>query len=63
MQLHRPAASDIARLLARQQGDAYSYADVGATAGEFPSGYDHDRERVLLGGGDAVWVAACEALR
>ena len=63
LQPKRPAACDLAEFLRRQSRDSFSYPEVGATAGEFPSGYDHDRERVLLGGGDAVWVAACEALR
>jgi uncharacterized protein (UPF0548 family) len=61
--LYRPAANDVAQWLARQRGDAFSYPEVGTTAGKFPVGYDHDRQRVLLGRGDEVFAAACEALR
>ena len=63
LQPKRPAACDLAEFLRRQSRDSFSYPEVGATAGIFPAGYDHDRERVLLGSGEATWVAACEGLR
>lgn len=48
--------------LCRESRAPFSYPEVGATAGELPRGYDHDCQRVLLGVGDAVFVAAREAL-
>jgi uncharacterized protein (UPF0548 family) len=63
MQLQRPAANDLAAFLQRQQGKPFSYPEVGATAGQFPAGYDHDRQRVLLGSGEQVFAAAEGALR
>ena len=63
MRLLRPRAHEIARILDEQQQDPFSYPEIGATADHFPDGYDHDRERVLLGRGERVFEAACAALR
>src|SRR5262245_50135554 len=63
MQLQRPSANAIAAALARQQRDAFSYREIGATAGTFPAGYDHDLLRVPLGSGVDEFAAACDALR
>ncbi len=63
MPLFRPRASDLDDRLARQRPLAFSYPQVGDTAGVFPASYDHDRLRVLLGSGEAVFAAGCQALR
>jgi uncharacterized protein (UPF0548 family) len=60
----RPDDHELSTLLTRQRCLPFSYAEVGASAASpFPPGYDHDCHRVLLGKGDAVFGAACEALR
>jgi uncharacterized protein (UPF0548 family) len=63
MQLRRFSQSELTARLARQPGLPFSYAAVGASAGNFPRGYDHDYQRVLLGTGDDAFSAACDALR
>ena len=62
--LRRPTDADLQAFLASQAGCDFNYPDVGATAeGRSPAGYDHDHNRILLGQGDAVFQAACAALR
>lgn len=63
MPLCPPAANRLSRVLYQQRGASFSYPQVGATATEFPRGYNHDRLRIPLGYGDAVFEAACQALR
>jgi len=59
----KPTESDVIGHLLQQSGETYSYAEVGATLGELPSGFDADRHRVLLGHGEEVFRAGCEAIR
>jgi uncharacterized protein (UPF0548 family) len=46
-----------------QQDLPFSYAAVGATKADFPKGYDHDRNEIYLGTGDAAWESAKNAIR
>ena len=46
-----------------QESSPFAYPEVGASAQEFPLGYNHDRESTLLGFGDPVFEAAARALR
>lgn len=39
------------------------YPEVGATRGDFPVGYDHDRNEVCLGSGEEVFRKAAAAIR
>ena len=58
-----PTPEDVARFLATQAVLTHSYLEVGQTRwAVFPVGYDHDRSRVRLGAGEAVFARACEAL-
>jgi uncharacterized protein (UPF0548 family) len=61
--LRRPSDEHIRAFLLRQAQEAFSYAEVGATATEPPGGYDVDHNRIQLGTGQAVFDAACTALR
>jgi uncharacterized protein (UPF0548 family) len=45
----RPSADQLARLVAGQGGRELNYAEHGATAGELPAGYHHDRWDADLG--------------
>ncbi len=61
----KPTEADIRKLLARQQGAAWSY-DWPEITREVPqprAGWQIDRHRVLLGHGVATFAAACEAIR
>lgn len=59
-----PKPEDIAVFRAAQAALPHSYPEVGQTrATTFPPGYEHDRNRVRLGAGEATFVRGCEALR
>ncbi|WP_458687739.1 DUF1990 family protein [Nocardia tengchongensis] len=45
-----------------QQPAPFTYPDVGATAGEFPAGYDHFRLRLRIGFGRALFDRAAEQI-
>ncbi|AYF75253.1 DUF1990 domain-containing protein [Nocardia yunnanensis] len=47
----------------QQPAVPFSYADVGATAGEFPPGYDHFRLRRRIGSGRDLFEQAGEQIR
>lgn len=62
--LRRPRAAAVQAFLATQRGLAFPYAPVGATRTEtLVPGFDNDRRQVRLGDGEAVFDAACDALR
>jgi uncharacterized protein (UPF0548 family) len=62
--LRQPTDERIHRFLAEQSALPFTYPHVGASAGgEAPAGYDLDHNRVQLGAGEAVFAAACDALR
>jgi uncharacterized protein (UPF0548 family) len=61
--LRRPSDEAIRRFLAEQAELDFSYAEVGATAGEKPAGFNHHEVRKQLGQGDADFAAAKNALR
>ncbi len=45
----RPSSERLRAFVADQAAKDLSYADVGATRGELPPGYVHDREAAHLG--------------
>lgn len=47
--LRRPAAADVAAIIADQATQELSYAEVGATTGQLPGGYRHDQYSADLG--------------
>lgn len=59
----KPSDEDLARFLAAQRAQPFSYPDVGASRATLPTGYVVDHRRVYLGDGAAVFTAACLALR
>jgi uncharacterized protein (UPF0548 family) len=58
----RPVKWRVDRFLRLQAGRSPSYAEVGATRGDFPAGYAHDFNSVQLGAGSAAYAAARHAL-
>ena len=62
----RPTEAIVRRLLARQDGQPWSYDGVEVTRSDDPApraGWQIDRHRVLLGHGEQVFAAACAAIR
>jgi uncharacterized protein (UPF0548 family) len=59
----KPSEPAIQAFLARQSQLPFSYAEVGSSREQVPAGYDVDHNRVQLGQGQAVFEAACAALR
>lgn len=62
--LSRPTSEDVRRHLEAQRSLPFSYAAVGASRdGTAPPGFNHDRNRQLLGTGPATFAAARDAIR
>ncbi len=61
--LRKPSPHRIHEILASQAGLNPTYAPVGATRAEPPSGFVVDHTRALLGHGPEVFAAAQDALR
>src|SRR5688572_5967357 len=62
----RPTDDDVRELVALQAGQPWSYEPVEVTRDDYPKqrpGWQIDHHRVLLGHGEATFVAACEAIR
>jgi uncharacterized protein (UPF0548 family) len=59
----RPRDEDIRAFIAAQADLSFSYAEVGATRTDPPSGYTVDHHRVSLGHGAATFARAVDALR
>lgn len=57
-----PTPAILADFLAAQRDQAFSYAEVGASRGRPPAGYDYDDNQVQLGAGEAVFARAVRAL-
>jgi uncharacterized protein (UPF0548 family) len=63
LSLRKPSDESIRRFLEGQAKLEFTYSAVGATANEPPAGYVVDHTRIELGEGEAVFQAACAALR
>lgn len=63
MFLRRPSPDAITRFLQAQRDLAFTYSEVGATAGQPPLGYNVDHSRTRIGSGEAAFCAAQSALR
>jgi uncharacterized protein (UPF0548 family) len=61
--LRQPSSETIQRFISSQRDLPFSYPEVGATAGELPSGYIIDRNRIRLGEGKETFERAVAALR
>ena len=62
-QLRNPTASDLEAYRQAQSRLLLSYDEVGATIGEMPSGYVHDRNSAVIGQGEAAYLRAVEGLK
>ena len=61
--LRTPSADEIRGFITQQRLSVFSYSEVGASAHELPNHYNVDRNRILLGSGEATWYRAVEAIR
>lgn len=61
--LRQPSPEAIRRFISSQRELAFSYPEVGATAGKLPQGYIVDRNRIQLGRGNEAYERAIAALR
>jgi uncharacterized protein (UPF0548 family) len=62
--LRRPTLDQVRAHLASQQGEPFTYDDIGATRdGREPAGFNHDHNRQHLGSGAATFARACDAIR
>lgn len=59
----KPSEEQVRAFLTSQSVLPFSYAEVGATRGEAPLGYDLDHNRIALGKGPGVFEAATAAVR
>jgi uncharacterized protein (UPF0548 family) len=57
-----PSEIEVQQFLSRQTSAAYSYPEVGASAISPHSGYNIDRNRILLGSGEDTWHRAVQAV-
>lgn len=60
--LTKPSESFIERFLEDRKHEAFSYPDIGRTAGKAPSGYNIDHNRILLGYGRDTYAKAGDAI-
>ena len=63
LRLTKPPEKDVCAFLAQQSRLAFSYREVGRTAGTPPGGFTVDRVHAELGSGRRVYRQACDALR
>jgi uncharacterized protein (UPF0548 family) len=61
--LRKPSEEDVRAFISQQQHSGFSYPEVGASANDIPNRYNVDRNRALLGTGEATWRRAREAIR
>lgn len=61
--LREPSAAAIESFLAAQRRQPLSYAEVGASRGQAPAGYNVDHNRVRLGSGEEAFDRAVSAIR
>ncbi|MCP4440048.1 MAG: DUF1990 domain-containing protein [Aureispira sp.] len=60
----KPSLDTLETWTAKRKGEALSYQHPKATLEkEFPKGFDHDRNKCLLGKGDAIFELAKEGIR
>ena len=58
-----PSSSWQDEFLTQQKEKNFSYGYVGSTKGEFPLGFDHDQNKVLLGQGEACFAKAKQCIQ
>lgn len=60
--LTAPSEDEVRRFIAEQRASRFSYLEVGASAGDIPSRYNLDHNRIRLGKGDVAWRRAVAAV-
>ena len=60
--LTEPSEDQVRRFIAEQKGSRFSYLEVGASAGDIPSRYNVDHNRIRLGKGEVTWHRAVAAI-
>ena len=63
LSLRKPSAESLQRFLMSQAKLDFTYAAVGATAGQTPDGYNVDHTRIKLGEGKETFLTARTALQ
>ncbi|MCG8328854.1 MAG: DUF1990 domain-containing protein [Chitinophagales bacterium] len=63
IQMTNPTEKQLYHFHKQQRFASYTYTAIGASAGDFPKAYKHDRNRVLLGEGALVFHQACELIK
>jgi uncharacterized protein (UPF0548 family) len=58
-----PSEDQIRRFISDQHDTQFSYPEVSASAGQMPSRYNVDHNRIELGSGEVTWHRAVEAVR
>jgi uncharacterized protein (UPF0548 family) len=61
--VHEPTERSLRDFLDRQEGEPFSYAQVGASRDGDAEGYDLLHARTRLGTGASVFAAGCQAIR
>ena len=60
--LTAPSEAEVRRFIVKQRGSRFSYLEVGASAGDLPSRYNVDHNRIQLGKGAVAWRRAVTAI-
>jgi uncharacterized protein (UPF0548 family) len=60
--LTAPSETEVRRFIVEQRGSCFSYLEVGASAGDLPSRYNVDHNRIQLGKGAVAWRRAVTAI-
>jgi uncharacterized protein (UPF0548 family) len=61
--LTAPSEDDVRHFIAEQRDSHFSYLEVGASAGDLPTRYNVDHNRIHLGKGEGTWRRAVAAIR
>jgi len=63
LRFSKPCRNSICAFLASQQPESFSYAEVGASRGQAPGGYNVDHNRIELGRGFTAYERAKSAVK
>ncbi len=61
--LTKPSEQRVREFIAEQSASRFSYAEIGASKGEAPAGYNVDHNRIRLGAGAQSFALAIQALQ
>jgi uncharacterized protein (UPF0548 family) len=60
--LTSPSEGEVRSFVSDQEQSRFSYAEIGASAGKIPAGYNIDHNRIRLGKGEDCWQRAEDAM-